>query len=61
VTAVGGAVFDFESYRVWHGTAPMADFFRVSDPGMFLVSGTDCTVRDQAGREYPDAVVNVGR
>jgi adenosylmethionine-8-amino-7-oxononanoate aminotransferase len=48
-------VFDSESYRVWHGTAPMADFFRVSDPGMFLVSGTDCTVRDQAGREYLDA------
>jgi hypothetical protein len=48
-------VFDSESYRVWHGTAPMADFFRVSDPGMFLVSGTGCTVRDEAGREYLDA------
>ncbi|HEX5405534.1 MAG TPA: aminotransferase class III-fold pyridoxal phosphate-dependent enzyme [Pseudonocardiaceae bacterium] len=48
-------MFDSESYRAWHGTAPMADFFRVSDPGMFLVSGTDCTVRDQAGREYLDA------
>jgi adenosylmethionine-8-amino-7-oxononanoate aminotransferase len=48
-------VFDSESYRAWHGTAPMADFFRDSDPGMFLVSGTDCTVRDAAGREYLDA------
>jgi adenosylmethionine-8-amino-7-oxononanoate aminotransferase len=48
-------VFDSESYRAWHGTAPMADFFRDSDPGMFLVSGSDCTVRDAAGREYLDA------
>jgi adenosylmethionine-8-amino-7-oxononanoate aminotransferase len=48
-------VFDSDSYRAWHGTAPMEDFFRTADPGMFLVEGTDCTVRDQAGREYLDA------
>jgi adenosylmethionine-8-amino-7-oxononanoate aminotransferase len=33
----------------------MEDFFRASDPDMLLVSGSDCTVRDQAGREYLDA------
>jgi adenosylmethionine-8-amino-7-oxononanoate aminotransferase len=48
-------MFDSDSYRLWHGSAPMADFFRDSDPGMFLVSGTGSSVRDRAGREYLDA------
>lgn len=48
-------MFDSASYRAWHGTAPMSDFFQVSEPEMFLVSGTDCTVRDAGGREYLDA------
>jgi adenosylmethionine-8-amino-7-oxononanoate aminotransferase len=48
-------MFDSDSYRLWHGSAPMADFFRDSDPGMFLVSGSGCTVTDRAGREYLDA------
>jgi adenosylmethionine-8-amino-7-oxononanoate aminotransferase len=48
-------MFDSESYRLWHGSAPMANFFRDSDPGMFLVSGAGSTVRDRAGREYVDA------
>ena len=48
-------MFDSNSYRVWHGTAPMEDFFQESDPGMFLVRGADSTVWDSAGREYLDA------
>jgi adenosylmethionine-8-amino-7-oxononanoate aminotransferase len=48
-------VFDSGTYRAWHGTAPMEDFFRESDPGMFLVRGVDSTVWDRSGREYLDA------
>lgn len=48
-------MFDSKNYRAWHGTAPMADFFRESDPGMFLTSGSDSMVTDRAGREYLDA------
>ncbi len=48
-------MFDSNTYRAWHGTAPMEDFFHESDPGMFLVRGADCTVWDRAGREYLDA------
>jgi adenosylmethionine-8-amino-7-oxononanoate aminotransferase len=33
----------------------MADFFRDSDPGMFLVSGEGSFVRDRSGRKYLDA------
>lgn len=42
-------------YAAWHGLSPMADFFRDSDPGMFLVSGSGSHVTDAAGRTYLDA------
>jgi len=48
-------MFDSSSYQLWHGATPMAHFFRDSDPGMFLVSGSGSRVRDRAGREYVDA------
>lgn len=48
-------MFDSNTYRAWHGTAPMEDFFRDSDPGMFLVRGVNSTVWDSNGREYLDA------
>ncbi|HEU5471031.1 MAG TPA: aminotransferase class III-fold pyridoxal phosphate-dependent enzyme [Actinophytocola sp.] len=48
-------MFGSDNYRLWHGASPMARFFRDSDPGMFLVSGSDSTVRDRAGRDYLDA------
>ncbi|MFD7658190.1 aminotransferase class III-fold pyridoxal phosphate-dependent enzyme [Actinosynnema sp. NPDC059797] len=48
-------MFDSDSYHLWHGNAPMEDFFRDSDPGMFLVGGSGSRVRDAAGREYLDA------
>jgi adenosylmethionine-8-amino-7-oxononanoate aminotransferase len=48
-------VFDSTTYSGWHGVAPMADFFRDSDPGMFLVSGAGSFVKDRSGRTYLDA------
>jgi adenosylmethionine-8-amino-7-oxononanoate aminotransferase len=51
----GKVMFNSDSYRLWHGATPMGRFFRDSDPGMFLVSGSGSTVCDRAGREYLDA------
>ncbi|HEY0637865.1 MAG TPA: aminotransferase class III-fold pyridoxal phosphate-dependent enzyme [Pseudonocardiaceae bacterium] len=49
------AVFDSSTYHIWHGLSPMADFFRLSDPEMFLVGGSGCHVTDRSGRRYLDA------
>lgn len=46
---------DGSPYPLWHGIVPMADFFRDSDPDMFLVSGAGSHVTDEAGRSYLDA------
>jgi adenosylmethionine-8-amino-7-oxononanoate aminotransferase len=48
-------VFDSRTYHAWHGLSPMADFFRESDPDMFLVEGHGVYVTDRAGRSYLDA------
>lgn len=48
-------MFDASSYHGWHGITPMVDFFRESDPDMFLVAGSGVYVTDQAGRSYLDA------
>jgi adenosylmethionine-8-amino-7-oxononanoate aminotransferase len=47
--------FDATNYHGWHGISPMADFFRESDPSMFLVRGDGVHVTDRAGRTYLDA------
>lgn len=46
---------DGSPYPMWHGIVPMADFFRDSDPDMFLASGAGSHVTDEAGRSYLDA------